>query len=135
MTATLLYQGHAHSLANARAADGELWIAPADVEQLGWSLEPEGMCHGERCVPVPPGLTLVADDDYVNFTGFSRYLEAPVLHDPESNTWVVGSEPPPLLPSPFAAAPDFSLPDLDGTTHSLSQHRGRKVFLVSWASW
>jgi hypothetical protein len=32
-------------------------------------------------------------------------------------------------------APDFTLPDLDGRMHSLSQYRGKKVFLVSWASW
>ena len=28
-------------------------------------------------------------------------------------------------------APDFTLPDLDGTPHSLSEHRGTKVFLVA----
>ena len=32
-------------------------------------------------------------------------------------------------------APDFVLPDLTGTPHRLSQLRGRKVFLVSWAPW
>ena len=32
-------------------------------------------------------------------------------------------------------APDFTLPDLDGRLHSLSQHRGRKVLLVAYASW
>lgn len=32
-------------------------------------------------------------------------------------------------------APDFTLPALDGRRHSLSQHRGRKVFLVAYASW
>jgi len=32
-------------------------------------------------------------------------------------------------------APDFTLPDLDGRRHSLSDHRGRKVLLVAWASW
>lgn len=32
-------------------------------------------------------------------------------------------------------APDFTLPDLDGRLHSLSDHRGRKVFLVAYASW
>ena len=32
-------------------------------------------------------------------------------------------------------APDFSLPDLDGRMHSLAEHRGKKVFLVTWASW
>jgi peroxiredoxin len=32
-------------------------------------------------------------------------------------------------------APDFTLPDLDGKTYSLSQFRGKKVLLLSWASW
>jgi hypothetical protein len=32
-------------------------------------------------------------------------------------------------------APDFSLPDLAGKLHALSDHRGRKVLLVAWASW
>ena len=32
-------------------------------------------------------------------------------------------------------APDFTLPDLDGRVHSLSEHRGRKVLLVAYASW
>ncbi len=32
-------------------------------------------------------------------------------------------------------APDFALPDLTGRTHRLSDHRGRKVLLVVWASW
>ena len=32
-------------------------------------------------------------------------------------------------------APDFTLPDIDGTPRSLSQLRGRKVFVATWASW
>ena len=32
-------------------------------------------------------------------------------------------------------APDFSLPDLEGRVHSLSEHRGTKVLLVAYASW
>ncbi len=32
-------------------------------------------------------------------------------------------------------APDFTLPDLDGRLHSLSDHRGKKIFLVAYASW
>jgi hypothetical protein len=31
-------------------------------------------------------------------------------------------------------APDFTLPDLDGRMHSLSDYRGRKVVLLTWAS-
>jgi hypothetical protein len=32
-------------------------------------------------------------------------------------------------------APEFTLPDLDGRMHSLSDHRGAKVFLVAYGSW
>jgi hypothetical protein len=33
------------------------------------------------------------------------------------------------------AAPDFALPGVDGQPHSLAAHRGKKVFLVAYASW
>jgi hypothetical protein len=32
-------------------------------------------------------------------------------------------------------APDFELPDLSGALHRLSDHRGKKVLLVVYASW
>jgi len=32
-------------------------------------------------------------------------------------------------------APDFALPDPTGRMHRLSDYRGKKVFLVTWASW
>jgi hypothetical protein len=32
-------------------------------------------------------------------------------------------------------APDFTLPDLAGRMHSLSDHRGKKVLLIAYASW
>ena len=33
------------------------------------------------------------------------------------------------------AAPDFTLPDLDGRPHRLSAYRGRKVLLIAYSSW
>jgi peroxiredoxin len=33
------------------------------------------------------------------------------------------------------AAPDFTLPDMNGKLHSLSDFRGKKVLLLTWASW
>ena len=32
-------------------------------------------------------------------------------------------------------APDFTLPDLAGRPHRLSDHRGKKILLVAYASW
>lgn len=33
------------------------------------------------------------------------------------------------------AAPDFALPDLNGTVHHLADYEGQKVYLFFWASW
>jgi peroxiredoxin len=30
---------------------------------------------------------------------------------------------------------DFTLPDIEGVLHSLSDFRGKKVLLATWASW
>ncbi len=32
-------------------------------------------------------------------------------------------------------APDFTLPDLGGKMHSLTEYRGQKIIMVAWASW
>ncbi|MSQ42167.1 MAG: redoxin domain-containing protein [Dehalococcoidia bacterium] len=59
-----------------------------------------------------------------------------VAHDDATACWYFGA---PLRDTQTRmltlAAPDFELPDLQGRTHRLSDHRGKKVFLLSWASW
>ena len=40
-----------------------------------------------------------------------------------------------MRPLEGLAAPDFTLPDMNGVPRSLSQLRGKKVFLATWASW
>jgi peroxiredoxin len=40
-----------------------------------------------------------------------------------------------LLPAVGTMAPDFSVPDANGTMHSLSEYRGQPVWLNFWGSW
>jgi len=60
----------------------------------------------------------------------------PAVRDAASRTWVLGTG----AAQRGAAlatlqAPDFALPDLQGRMHRLSDYRGRKVLLATWASW
>lgn len=136
--ATLLINNSAHRVADSAALDDGLWL---EIESLdattGWTLKPEGVCRDEVCVPLPRG----REGEFVNgrrfnIAAFARYLGQPVLHDAPSQTWAIG-EAAETRASALRSleAPDFTLPDMAGIEHTLSGYRGRKVFLVSWASW
>ena len=65
-----------------------------------------------------------------------RHLGKPVVHCADGRIWVLGEaagERAAALRS--LEAPDFTLPDPSGRMHALSEQRGRKVLLASWASW
>jgi AhpC/TSA family len=88
-------------------------------------------------VPVPAARKdeLVAGESY-NLAALAELLGQPMVADAENRAYCFGeaaAERRRILTS--LDAPDFTLPDLDGGMHSLSQYRGKKVFLVSWASW
>jgi hypothetical protein len=74
--------------------------------------------------------------DAVDLTTLASRLRRPLAIDvPERVAWlgVSAADRAAALTGPHA--PDFTLPDLDGRLHSLSEHRGSKVFLVAYASW
>ena len=99
----------------------------------GWTLKPEGMCRDERCVPLPP--TAVKGGE-VDVEAFWKKLGGPVIASEEGDVWALGA---PADERNAALedlhAPDFTLPDIDGTPRTLSELRGKKVFLATWASW
>jgi hypothetical protein len=122
----------------ARAAGDHLWLSSADVQRAtGWTLTPEGLCRGDVCVPAPRAReTEFVQGDAVDVAAFWRHAGHPVVRDATGRTWVLGTgamERARALRS--LEAPDFALPDLEGRVHALSDHRGRKVLLVTWASW
>lgn len=129
MTTILTYHGEA----KVDARDG-LRVSAADAERAtGWTLKPEGMCRDEVCVPLPARMT---GDGRVDLAAFWQHLGNPVLASESGDAWVLGTG----VEARRAAlegleAPDFTLPDLAGTPHTLSSLRGRKVFLATWASW
>jgi len=123
---------------DADATGGKLWLSADDLKRVsGWEYKPQGFCKGDICVPVPDARkSEFVDGDRYNLAALANLLGQPVVADEEHRAWCFGeaaSERKRILTS--LDAPDFTLPDLDGKMHSLSDYRGKKVFVVSWASW
>jgi hypothetical protein len=115
------------------AANG-LWLAAADAAQVtGWALKPQGMCRDDQCVPLP---STAVDAGRVDVEAFWRRLGNPVLCADDRETWVLGVGADDRNAALAGLmAPDFTLPDLSGGSRTLSDLRGKKVLLVTWASW
>jgi hypothetical protein len=139
MTTTLvLSERGAIEVAGARAEGDRLWLAPDDLTRAtGWELKPEGLCRGSVCVPVPAGRgEALVRDGRIDVAAFWRHLDRPLAHSADASVWSLGEGAAERAASLRSLeAPDFSLPDRDGRMHALSDHRGKKVLLVSWASW
>jgi hypothetical protein len=125
-------------LAGARVEGERLWLTPSDLEAAtGWELQPEGFCHGGACVPLPAGReSELVRDGRVEVCALWRHLGKALAHSEAGDLWVLGEgagDRAEALRS--LQAPDFRLPDPSGAMHSLSEQRGKKVLLVSWASW
>ena len=118
--------------------DSALWIRGVDLERAtGWTLKPEGLCREDVCVMVAPSdRERLVDGDVVCASGLWETLGRPVLHDDARSTWMLGEAAADRRRElESLEAPDFTLPDINGDLHSLSDFRGRKVFLATWASW
>ena len=135
---TVLHEQSETTCTSARVRGEELWLTASELEAAtGWSMKPEGLCRGDVCLPVPPSRAAeYVDGAYLNATAFWQRLQHPVVHDAAGEVWVLGTSAA-ARGSALASleAPDFALQDLTGATWSLSQQRGKKVLLATWASW
>ncbi len=111
-----------------------LWMPAADALRVtGFTLKPEGMCRDEICVPMP---VESAKGGEVDVGAFWTKLGGPVVVSNARDVFALGA---PAEERNAALdglqAPDFTLPDVDGTPRTLSELRGKKVFVATWASW
>lgn len=136
--ATIIHEERETEIPGARVVGDALWLAKADVHRAtGWTLKPEGLCRDETCVPVPRGreAEFVAGDS-INVGAFWRHMGSPVVKNAAGDTWVLGTSARDRARAlESLQALDFTLPDLAGRMHSLAEQRGKKVLLVTWASW
>ena len=115
-----------------------VWLSAGDFKRVsGFERKPEGFCKGELCYPVPPARKAAFESGgRFNLAALAELIGQPVVSDTAHQVWCFGEASENRRRALTSLdAPDFSLPDLDGRMHSLSEHRGKKVLLVSWASW
>jgi AhpC/TSA family len=132
---TLIDNGSAHEL-QASIAGGAVRVpAEALATALGWELKPQGFCKGDLCYPLPPGSDAVTGEG-VDLAGFARLIGRPLAVDAASGAAFLG-ESAAVRSEQLRTlqAPDFTLPDLNGTMHSLSDYKGKKVLLAAYGSW
>ncbi len=117
-------------------ADGRPLVEPDALSAaVGWTLKPEGLCRDDQCVLVGDG-SAIRVGDKLDLAAVANAVDQPTVVDPDAGIVVLGQ---PNATRQAALrdrqAPDFTLADLDGTSHRLSDYAGKKRLLVAFSSW
>jgi peroxiredoxin len=115
---------------------GSFLIDPADLNAaLGWDLKPSGLCQSGICVPVRD-MDSVQVGERIDLSAVADTLGQPSVVNLDAGIMAVAlSAERRRRALRELDAPDFTLPDLDGVSHSLSDWAGRKRLLVTFSSW
>lgn len=131
-------QARTETTVSAYPAGGSVFIRTADLERAtGFIRKPEGLCIDDLCFPVRSSIDGTIDGrPAIDLGAVAATLGRPLVVDMAAGVAVMGAGDVQRSQSlKSGMAPDFSLPDLDGNLHTLSDYRDRKVALYAYASW
>ena len=141
-TRTVIYDGVPTEVSAAPESSNGLWITTGDLTRATrFVIKPQGVCRDELCFPLPKNrkaefVSKKGAVTWFNLSEFAKLIKQPFVADQKNGVSYFGaraSEQNGYLAS--LEAPNFTLPDLNGKLHSLADFRGKKVLLVTWASW
>lgn len=138
----VIYDGVTTQVTESPEAAKDLWVTMADLKRAtGFVVKPQGVCREQLCFPLPKDrkaefVSKKGKVSWFNLAAFARLIKQPVAADEKNAVWYFGPRPD-VRDSYITSldAPDFALPDASGKMHSLSDFKGKKVLLVTWASW
>ena len=138
---TVVYESRVTTV-TATLPDPDLWLSLPDLTSAsGFVLKPQGACLDEVCVPIPKVretafLRNVDGARWFNLSEMARTLHQSTVHDAAHAIWLFGMRPEAQMKYiNTLQAPDFKLTDWKGAERSLADFRGKKVLLITWASW
>jgi hypothetical protein len=130
--ATVLFQDQTVALEKIRPDPKDLWVRAADLPRINqFTVKPQGACRADMCIPIPKALK---SGEWFNLTGFAQRLHQSYVT--EEGVWSFGEMQ--VTRGDFyrsRIAPEFAAPDRHGSLVHLSDFRGKKVLVVTWASW
>jgi hypothetical protein len=136
MSSFTLIDGERAVEVEARVNGGSVLLEPGSLrDALGWEYHDGQLCSDAMCIAIADEAALVGAGG-VDLEAFAHALDRPLAVDLGERAACLGAsarERAQALASQYA--PDFTLPDLGGRPHALSEHRGTKILLVAWASW
>src|SRR5262249_7171945 len=142
VNATIVFDRNATAVSGVTNENHELWITLNDLKKATrFELKPSGVCRDDLCFPLPKAerdsyVKKEANQTWFNLNAFARLVHQPVAYDQKHSIWLFGERP--TVQNGFLStlvAPNFTLPDIDGKMHSLSDFKGKKILIVTWASW
>jgi hypothetical protein len=140
--ATVLYNDAIVLVQQTLADPDDLWVVPEDLTRInGFVLKGDALCLGDFCVPARQNadgslLIVRSGQKWVSVTELARHIQQAFAVDADQNVWSFGEIPATRVQFlDSAVAPDFALPNRQGKLVRLSDFRGKKVLLVTWASW
>lgn len=136
--ATVLYDDKAIALRavghDPKQPKDALWVRKRDLPSINeFEVKPQGACRADLCIPIPKDMVR---GEYFCLTAFAKKIGQPVVADLDAQVWSFGDIQ--SLRGSFLEgrmAPDFVVPDRAGRPVHLASLRGKKVLVVTWASW
>ena len=143
---TIIYDGIATEVSAPSVSlppnSADLWVTLSDLKRATrFEVKPKGVCRDELCFPISKARRRAffikeSQVTWFNLSEFARLVRQPTAYDEKHSVWYFG--PRTEVQNGYLAsleAPAFTLPDINGKMHSLADFRGKKVLLVTWASW